>query len=415
VPKVLFAMSPIGGGAEVFVEIAAGLAARGWTADMLVPSHTRAHAIDAGTRLRYFEVPPCESRAPELGSVAHHFAYAHGAYRALAACEREYDLVVAHLPWGVAKMYARRRSRPLVGFCDCCWTDTFLTFGEKRPTPAADWVGYDLQVHLHDDTMRACDRLLAPSRFFAARMGRRGFAVDVIPHGRDPARYPPAADKALAKRKAGMPAERKMVLAVGFDFGRKGHHLTAEVALRLSESEAYVVIAGPRHEQFAHWFGRDETLHRRLFVHPHAPHDAVARYLAAADVFLFPSYMESFGLAPVEAMASEVPVVAHRSASLPELIDDGVEGFLCPEGDVDAIAARVMELLHDDARRREMGRAGRARVRRDFTLERTVGAWDAYLREAAKGPVRSEDASGAGPAGGPGGAPPAAALGGAAP
>jgi len=386
-PRVLFAMSPIGGGAEVFVEIAAGLRRRGWTADVLAPSTTRAFEADAGVRLRYFDIPPMESRAPELGSVAFHWNYGLGAHQALKGLELEYDLVMAHLPWGIAKVYAHERRRPLVGFCDCCWVDSFPVFRKEAPNLAPDWVSYALQCHLHEETMRACDRLLAPSRFFARHWGERagGLAVDVIPHGRDPARYPHGADKAEAKRRAKMPVDRKMLLAVGYDFARKGHHHVAEVALRLDGASAYTVAAGPARDLFQSWFDRDGGLWNRFYVHPYAPHDAVQAYLQAADAFIFPSYMESFGLAPVEAMACGVPVVMHRSASLPELVDDGVEGFLCAEGDIDALTARVNDLLSDDDRRRAMGRAARARFERDFTLERTVAAYERYFLGVLEG------------------------------
>ena len=58
-------------------------------------------------------------------------------------------------------------------------------------------------------------------------------------------------------------------------------------------------------------------------------HDLVP-WLSVADLFLLPSAQESFGLAALEAMACEVPVVASRVGGLPEIIEDGVTGFLCP-------------------------------------------------------------------------------------
>ena len=54
--------------------------------------------------------------------------------------------------------------------------------------------------------------------------------------------------------------------------------------------------------------------------------------LSASDLFLMPSVQESFGLAALEAMACEVPVVASRIGGLPDLIEDGVTGFLCAAG-----------------------------------------------------------------------------------
>ena len=64
--------------------------------------------------------------------------------------------------------------------------------------------------------------------------------------------------------------------------------------------------------------------------------DQVVPLLSASDVFLLPSAQESFGLAALEAMACEVPVVASRVGGLPELIEDGVTGFLHAPDDLAA-------------------------------------------------------------------------------
>ena len=71
--------------------------------------------------------------------------------------------------------------------------------------------------------------------------------------------------------------------------------------------------------------------------------------LSQADVFLLPSATESFGLAALEAMACEVPVVASRVGGLPEVIDDGVTGFLHPPDDVDGMAGSIVRLVGDAA------------------------------------------------------------------
>src|SRR5204863_1411627 len=75
--------------------------------------------------------------------------------------------------------------------------------------------------------------------------------------------------------------------------------------------------------------------------------DQVLPLLSAADVFLLPSAQESFGLAALEAMACEVPVVASNVGGLPELIEDGVSGFLHPLDDLDGMAESALRLLTD--------------------------------------------------------------------
>jgi N-acetyl-alpha-D-glucosaminyl L-malate synthase BshA len=85
----------------------------------------------------------------------------------------------------------------------------------------------------------------------------------------------------------------------------------------------------------------------------------IVDYLSASDVLLLPSEQESFGLAALEAMACEVPVIASRVGGVPEVVTDGETGYLSPVGDVDKMGTDAARLLMDDDLRREMGRQAR--------------------------------------------------------
>ena len=86
----------------------------------------------------------------------------------------------------------------------------------------------------------------------------------------------------------------------------------------------------------------------------------IVDYLCASDVLLLPSEQESFGLAALEAMAVQVPVIASHVGGLPEVVEDGETGFLSPVGDVDKMADDAARLLIDPKLRREMGKRARA-------------------------------------------------------
>src|SRR5690606_13800803 len=92
-----------------------------------------------------------------------------------------------------------------------------------------------------------------------------------------------------------------------------------------------------------------------------AQHDVVP-WLSAADLFLLPSAQESFGLAALEAMSCEVPVIASRVGGLTEVIQDGITGFVCDPDDVTGMADRSIQLLQDPDLRRKIGRAAAADV-----------------------------------------------------
>ena len=105
--------------------------------------------------------------------------------------------------------------------------------------------------------------------------------------------------------------------------------------------------------------------------------DEIDRVLPLADVFLFPSDGESFGLAPLEALLCEVPVVGAKAGGLPEVVTDGEHGMLLPVGDWKAMGDACIRLAFDASLRRDMGRAGRVRAVRDFSPEVIVSQYEA--------------------------------------
>ena len=106
--------------------------------------------------------------------------------------------------------------------------------------------------------------------------------------------------------------------------------------------------------------------------------EEVQPLLSASDVFLLPSAQESFGLAALEAMACEVPVVASRVGGLPEVIEHGVSGFLHPVDALDDMAASAVALLIDPARYRQVAQAACLRVRQHFCADRVVPMYEAF-------------------------------------
>ena len=109
--------------------------------------------------------------------------------------------------------------------------------------------------------------------------------------------------------------------------------------------------------------------------------DEVVRLLSASDLFLLPSRQESFGLAALEAMACEVPVIASCVGGLPEVIEPGVNGFLHPPDDLDAMADSGVALLTDPALHHRVAEAGRRRVAEHFSADVVVPRYEEYYRE----------------------------------
>lgn len=109
--------------------------------------------------------------------------------------------------------------------------------------------------------------------------------------------------------------------------------------------------------------------------------EAIIPLLSAADVFLLPSSQESFGLAALEAMACEVPVVASRVGGLPEVIEHGVSGFLHAPDDIDAMACSAVSVLTDATLHERVATAARDRVADRFCSDRVVPMYEAYYEQ----------------------------------
>ncbi|MBN1916387.1 MAG: glycosyltransferase [Verrucomicrobia bacterium] len=98
----------------------------------------------------------------------------------------------------------------------------------------------------------------------------------------------------------------------------------------------------------------------------------VARFLKGLDVFAFPSRWEGFGIALIEAMATGLPVVASRTGGIKEIVEDWVSGLLVPIGDRVALSEALLSVVCDTDRAHRLAQEGLARVRRQFSLARTV-------------------------------------------
>jgi glycosyltransferase involved in cell wall biosynthesis len=109
--------------------------------------------------------------------------------------------------------------------------------------------------------------------------------------------------------------------------------------------------------------------------------DEVAPFYAAFDALILPSANEGTPVSAIEALAGGRPVVATRVGGVPDVVRDGVDGFLVEPGDVDAMADRLAALAADADLRRRMGEAGSADVHQRYSVERLLDDVDALYRE----------------------------------
>jgi len=107
----------------------------------------------------------------------------------------------------------------------------------------------------------------------------------------------------------------------------------------------------------------------------------VQKILGNSDLFLLPSEDESFGLAALEAMSCEVPVVASNIGGLRELVSHGVDGFLINVGDIEALTKYSLEILRNSRLQEEMGNNARRKVLEKYTSDRILPKYERLYNE----------------------------------
>lgn len=212
-------------------------------------------------------------------------------------------------------------------------------------------------------TIESSDAVTTPSDYLrqrtATEFGIRR-AIRVIPNPVDTQRFQKN-DKDCTRQHFAPKGERILMHASNFrPLKRSGDAVRVlEIVRRAFPARLVMVGDGPERtgaQELARSLGMEGDV---LFL---GEVDLIERVMSCADLFLLPSDEESFGLAALEALSCEVPVVASRVGGLPELVEEGESGFLLPPGDVDAMAEKAIGILSDPVRYGMMSKAARRRA-----------------------------------------------------
>ena len=199
--------------------------------------------------------------------------------------------------------------------------------------------------------------------------------IEVIPNFVDPSRFRPNG-KSIA-RMFGCSGEKLLCHISNFRPVKRIMDILGvfEKVARKVPSKLLMIGDGPERSK-AEAFCRDHDIRERVLFLGNVPN--LEEVLSSCDLFLLPSETESFGMSALEALASEVPVIATDTGGLPELIIDGEVGFLLPVGDIDAMAERAIQILSDDSLQKRMGAAGRALAVEKFDVASVVPEYIAF-------------------------------------
>jgi glycosyltransferase involved in cell wall biosynthesis len=249
----------------------------------------------------------------------------------------------------------------------------------------------------------AVDGVIAISAGVAEPLVSAGVArnrIRIVPSGVDCARFAPPEDseRQAARTKLGLSPREIAIGAVGTLTPRKGHRVLIEALAiareRTGDAGLRCLIggAGPLHDELA-TLARDRGCANRLQML--GALDDTRTLLAALDIFTMPSLNEGLGIAALEALAMGLPIVASAVGGLPEVVEDGVSGILFKPGDPQALAAGLIDLAMNPARRIAAGAAARQRAIARFSVEAMVqGNLDYYRYLMMQRDVRKREAAG---------------------
>jgi len=233
------------------------------------------------------------------------------------------------------------------------------------------------------------DLYIAISAPLAASLATAGVAPSRLwraSNGLDTRRFRPAepGEQATLRRTLGLPERGLLVLFVGFFSPDKGPHVLFDAWRRLaagSGAPSSVVYVGATKSQYyevdeslasgiKHAAQREGLASRVVFVEATLN---IEEYYRAADIFVFPTRREAFGMVLVEAMASGLPCVASRLTGVTdEIVRDGETGLLVEPHDTDALAAALARLFGDHRFAARLGAAARRAVEARFAIEHTA-------------------------------------------
>jgi D-inositol-3-phosphate glycosyltransferase len=315
-----------------------------------------------------------------------------------AAFDVKYDLYHSHywMSGWVARELAQERSAPIIHMYHTLGVMKDLARGDGS-TPEVD----DRRV-VESDIARFADAIVAATpadrddmvKYYDADARK----IHIVPPGVDLSLFHPIPLE-VAQDFIGQAPDHRMILFVGrmdpvkgLDTLMRAMAIVVERDPQWQENACLCVVGGDaaddpalmdaemaRIDRLRHELGLTGTV---TFLGPRSQQE-LPYYYGAAQVVVVPSRYESFGLVALEAMACGTPVIASNVGGLATLVRDGRTGFLVPDGDAEALAAKLLPLLSDPALRSALGSHGIATAEAygwPTIAERVDALYDAVMR-----------------------------------
>jgi glycogen(starch) synthase len=241
--------------------------------------------------------------------------------------------------------------------------------------------------------MRRADRVIAVSgaaKAYCVALGVPNDKIEIIPNGVDLSIFNTKVDGSGMRDKLELARDPLAVTAIRF-VKRKGPEYLVSAFSKVLESipNAKLVIAGSGPEAAnlrvqIRKLGMEKSVKILIGL----KREEVAELMAAADVFVLPSLIESFGIVLLEAMAVGTPIVCTRTQGATEIVNDEVNGVMIPPADSDALADAILRVLNDSKLARALRTNGLKVVQKRFswkkTAKMTLALYEKVIAEYAK-------------------------------
>lgn len=274
---------------------------------------------------------------------------------------------------------------------DIWWLPQTLRAVKSLGIPILCHVRQEIQPHkVRRYELPSADAVFAVSRDVEVSLKAGGVKperIHVLHSGIDLALVPASPSNAEFRHRHGIPPAAPLLGTVANLFPRKGYDVMCRAlsVLRRRRPEIHYLIVGtgdPGYEQMLR--ALVQSLGLGGHVHFAGFQEPVYPALAAMDVYVHPAIMEGFGIALLEAMAMAKPVVATTTGGIPDIVVHEETGLLVAPGDPEALASAVGALLDDTSRWAALGRAGRQRVERLFTVDAMVSKLTACYEDVIR-------------------------------
>jgi glycosyltransferase involved in cell wall biosynthesis len=252
---------------------------------------------------------------------------------------------------------------------------------KQMSLPDSSRYQYEDRLVIEEEVYRGCDEVFALTDIEKEQIvtlyNVASERIRVIPPGVDISVFRPHSNPSLCRSELGLP-DRTTILALGRLDERKGFDLYVRAVSEVVNSEgmpevSFILSAGdgsPQEKverQKLDDLVKELALEKEFIWLPVLAEETIPKYYGAADVFVLPSRYEPFGIVMLEAMASEVPVVATNNGGPAKVIDHGIDGLLGNPEEPKEFAELISTLILKPDIRRSFGHRARHKVEREYS------------------------------------------------